>query len=147
MSLFSINVEAGVVAGGVGAFVAFAFGHWTEALTFLLIAIGADIVTGVHASFAEGRGLSSSIASVGYAKKGLMLLVIILAHRVDILLGLDAIIMTSSVYFYIVNELVSIIENLGRSGLPLPDKLREGIEVLKRSEPQKRKGNKGENSD
>ncbi|GIQ63732.1 hypothetical protein PACILC2_23000 [Paenibacillus cisolokensis] len=66
-----------------------------------------------------------------------MLLVIILTHRIDVLMETDAIVMSAAVYFYIANELVSITENLGRSGLPLPDKLRDVIEVLKR------KGNEG----
>nr|WP_310732523.1 phage holin family protein [Paenibacillus sp. 1011MAR3C5] len=64
-------------------------------------------------------------------QKRLALLVIFLAHRIDILLGLDAIVMTAAVYFYIANELVSISENLGRSGMPQPDKLRDVIDVLK----------------
>ncbi|ANY67746.1 holin [Paenibacillus sp. BIHB 4019] len=119
-------------AGVAGAFIAFAFGGWTEALTFLLIAMVADIITGISASFKEGRGLNSAIGSVGGAKKGLMLLVIILAHRIDVLLGLDNVAITAATYFYIANELISITENYGRLGLPLPDKFREMIDVLKR---------------
>lgn len=119
-------------AGVVGAFIAFAFGGWSEALTFLLIGIGADIITGIYASIKVGRGLNSAVGSVGLAKKGLMLLVILVAHRIDVLLELDSVVMTASVYFYIANELVSLAENLGRGGLPLPDRLRDIIEVLKR---------------
>ncbi|MGG4142952.1 phage holin family protein [Paenibacillus algorifonticola] len=119
-------------AGVAGAFIAFAFGGWTEALTFLLIAMVADIITGISASFKEGRGLSSAIGSAGGVKKGLMLLVIILAHRVDVLLELDNVAMAAATYFYIANELISITENYGRLGLPLPDKFREMIDVLKR---------------
>lgn len=130
--LFSINSATGTVAGVTGAIVAFAFGKWSEALTFLLVVIVADIITGVSASFNEGRGLSSAVGSVGLAKKGLMLLVIILAHRIDILLELDAVVISAAVYFYIANELISITENLGRIGLPLPDKLRDIIDILKR---------------
>ncbi|GIQ63731.1 hypothetical protein PACILC2_22990 [Paenibacillus cisolokensis] len=66
----SVNFGAGSVAGIVGAFATFAFGHWTEALTFLLFAIGVDVVTGVYASIKEGRGLSSAVGSAGLAKKG-----------------------------------------------------------------------------
>jgi len=58
-------------------------------------------------------------------------LVIILAHRIDILLELDAIVMTAAVFLYIVKELVSITENLGRSGIPLPPKVVNIIDVLK----------------
>ncbi|MFF2889850.1 holin family protein [Paenibacillus sp. NPDC057967] len=131
MNLVTINGITGSVASAAGAVIAYAFGHWTEALSFLLVAFAIDIVTGVYASRAEGRGLSSSVASIGAGKKGLALLVIILAHRIDILLELEAIVMTAAVYFYIANELVSITENLGRSGMKLPGKLRDVIDVLK----------------
>ncbi|WP_337102313.1 phage holin family protein [Paenibacillus sp. YIM B09110] len=123
-------VNGGV--GVVGAFIASAFGGWHESLTFLLFVIGADIITGIYASIAEGRGLNSAVASIGAAKKGLMILVILLAHRADILLELDNATMLAAVYFYIANELISITENLGRAGVPLPDKLRDIIEVLKK---------------
>ncbi|GGF88614.1 phage holin family protein [Paenibacillus abyssi] len=129
---YIVNTGAGVV----GAFIAFAFGGWHESLTFLLIAIGADIITGLSASVKEGRGLNSAVGSVGLAKKGLMLLVILLAHRIDILLELDDVTMMAAIYFYIANELISITENLGRYGLPLPPKLREVIEVLKRNKTE-----------
>lgn len=131
MNLVTINGYTGTAAGAVGAVIGFAFGGWSEALTFLLIAFAIDIITGVYASRAEGRGLSSSIASIGAGKKGLALLVIILAHRIDILLELDAIVMTAAVYFYVANELVSITENLGRAGMPLPPKVIDIIDVLK----------------
>jgi toxin secretion/phage lysis holin len=132
MNLVTINGTAGSVASIAGAVIGFAFGHWTEALTFLLIAFVIDVITGIYASRAEGRGLSSSIASIGAGKKGLALLVIILAHRIDILLELDAITMTAAVYFYVANELLSILENLGRARVPLPPKLVDIIDVLKR---------------
>lgn len=131
MNLVTINGITGSVASVAGAVIAYAFGHWTEALSFLLVAFAIDIVTGVYASRAEGRGLSSSVASIGAGKKGLALLVIILAHRIDILLELEAIVMTAAVYFYIANELVSITENLGRSGMKMPGKVRDVIDVLK----------------
>jgi len=130
--LFAINGVTGTIASGIGAAAAFAVGRWSEALTFLLIAVVIDIVTGVSASLKEGRGLSSAVASAGFAKKGAMFLVIILAHRLDVLLELDAVVIGAATYFYIANELVSIAENYGRIGLPLPDKVRDIIDVLKR---------------
>lgn len=130
-------------AGVAGAFIAFAFGGWHESLTFLLVAIGVDIASGMYASVKEGRGLNSAVGSVGLAKKGLMLLVILLAHRLDVLLELDAVVMTASVYFYIANELISITENYGRIGLPMPEKLRDIITVLKAKGGANDGGNNG----
>ncbi len=132
MNLLTINPTTATAAGGLGAIIGFAFGGWSEALTFLLIAMVADIISGVTASIKEGRGLNSAVASVGFAKKGLAFLVIILAHRIDVLLELDAVVITAATYFYLANELVSFTENIGRAGVSLPDKMVDVIEVLKR---------------
>lgn len=119
------------LCGVLGSIVTFAFGSWVESLTFLVVAMGVDYATGVAASIKEGRGLNSSFGFWGLARKGLMLLVILLAHRIDILLGTSDVTMGAAVYFYIANELISITENYGRLGLPLPDRIRKLIEVLK----------------
>lgn len=117
--------------GLVGSVITFAFGNWVESLTLLIVAMGVDYVTGVAASIKEGRGLNSVFGSWGLARKGLTLLVILLAHRIDILLELNNVTMGAAIYFYIANELISITENYGRIGLPMPDQLRKIIEVLK----------------
>lgn len=124
------QIVVNACAGVFGAFVTFAFGHWTEALTFLTTVIAIDIISGISASLREGRGLSSSIGSFGLAKKGLILLVILLAHRIDALLGTDMA-MGGAIYFYIVNELLSVIENFGRMGIPLPDVIKRGVAILR----------------
>lgn len=116
-------------AGIIGAIVTFAFGGGSEALIFLLVAMGVDYVSGISASLKEGKGLSSSVGGWGLTKKGLYLLVILLAHRMDLLLG-TGMIMTGAIYFYAANELISITENYGRCGLPLPDRVKDVIAVL-----------------
>ena len=131
MTMFSINGWAGGISAAVGGLIGFAFGRWTEALTFLLCAMVADIASGIVASLKEGRGHSSSIARAGLAGKGMALLAIIVAHRIDVLLGLDAVVITAATYFYIANEMLSVVENYGRSGYPLPEKVRDIISVLK----------------
>lgn len=119
------------ISGAAGVLVTFAFGSWTESLTFLLVAMGVDYVTGVLAAVKSGKGLNSAVGFWGLARKGLSLLVILLAHRVDILLDTSNMTMAAAVYFYIANELISITENYGKLGLPLPDRIRKMIEVLK----------------
>lgn len=89
-----------------------------------------DYVTGLAASIKEGKGLSSKIGFWGLAKKGLMLLVVILAHRLDVLMGTN-VIMIGSIYFYLANELISVTENYGRLGLPLPNWIKEIIAIFK----------------
>lgn len=116
--------------GAIGLFVAYAFGGWSESLSFLFIAMAIDYVTGVLASVKEGKGLNSAIGFWGLLKKGLMLTVILLAHRADILLDTPNVATTGAVFFYIANELISIVENFGRIGLPLPAQLKNIITVL-----------------
>jgi toxin secretion/phage lysis holin len=118
------------VAGGLGAFVTYAFGGWTELMSFFLLAVMIDIVTGLLASVKEGSGISSAVGFDGLAKKVFMLIAIMLAHRVDVLMG-TSFIMDGAIYCYLANELVSITENYGRMGLPLPDALKRVISVLK----------------
>ncbi|REE80230.1 toxin secretion/phage lysis holin [Paenibacillus taihuensis] len=114
----------------LGSLLTFSFGMWPESLTLLIVAMGVDYATGVTAAVKE-KGLNSEVGSWGLAKKGIMLLVILLAHRIDIMLELNNVAMGGAIYFYLANELISITENLGRIGVPMPDRLRQLIEVLK----------------
>ncbi|RXZ82216.1 holin [Paenibacillaceae bacterium] len=114
-----------------GTILSFSFGGWSQALTFLMIAMAVDYITGVAAAIKEDKGLSSIVGSWGLARKGLTLLVILLAHQIDILLQSGEMVMSASVYFYLANELISIIENCGRVGLPIPKQIKGMIEVLK----------------
>lgn len=116
--------------GVLGVLLTYSFGGWSELLSYFLIAMVVDYITGIAASLKEGKGLSSSIGSWGLAKKGIMLLVVLLAHRTDILFGTN-VIMTGAFYFYLANELISITENLGRMNFPLPPQLKQIIQVLK----------------
>lgn len=114
-----------------GAAVTFAFGGWTEALTVLLVAMGVDYITGVAAALRQKQGLSSNIGFWGLARKGLTLLVLLLAHRLDVLLGTGDMALGGATYFYLANELISVAENYGRLGLPFPERLRVLIAALK----------------
>lgn len=116
-----------------GAFVTFAFGGWDQLLSLLAIAMAVDYITGLAAAVRTGTGLNSNIGFWGLARKGLMLTVILLAHRIDLLMGTD-IIKGGAIYFYLVNELISITENYAKIGLPLPNKLRQAIAILKKQE-------------
>ncbi|SCY74282.1 toxin secretion/phage lysis holin [Paenibacillus polysaccharolyticus] len=118
-----------------GAVVTFAFGGWDQLLSLLAIAMAIDYVTGLAAAVRTGTGLNSNIGFWGLARKGLMLTVVLLAHRIDLIMGTD-IIKGGAIYFYLVNELISITENYAKIGLPLPAKLRQAIAVLKKQEEQ-----------
>ena len=123
--------------GIIGAWIAGIFGGWTSALTTLAILMVADYITGLvvagvfHKSpKTEQGGLDSNVGFRGLAKKCMILLFILVAHRLDIAMGTtylkDAVCIA-----YILNELISLIENAGIMGVPVPKALQEAIEVLK----------------
>lgn len=126
MNQTAVNFSAGIL----GAFITYAFGGWNELLSFFLLAIAIDYATGIVASLKEKKGLSSEVGFWGLAKKGFMLLVVILAHRLDVLMQTDFV-MDGAIYFYLANELISITENYGRIGLPLPKQVKKMIAILK----------------
>ncbi|GAB6988595.1 phage holin family protein [Paenibacillus pini] len=126
------------VSALAGGFLALAFGSWNQILSIFLITILIDYITGVLASIKEGSGLDSQIGFWGVTRKALMLLVIVLAHQMDQVMGSGGdVIKTGAIYFYMSNELISITENYGRLGLPLPDKIRRIIAVLRNKEEDK----------
>lgn len=118
------------ICGFIGAAVTFAFGEWNQLLIIFLITITIDYFSGIAASVREGSGLNSEVGFWGLAKKALMLLIVMLAHHMDLLFNAD-VIMSGAIYFYLANELISITENYGRIGLPLPDKVKQLISALK----------------
>ncbi|MWV43836.1 holin [Paenibacillus sp. HJL G12] len=120
-----------------GSFLTLALGGWDQLLWIFLFTIVIDYVTGVLASIKEGTGLKSDIGFWGLTRKALMLVVIVLAHQMDLLLsGGTDVIKTGAIFFYMSNELISITENYGRLGLPMPGKLRRVIAVLQDKDKQ-----------
>ena len=121
----------------VGAAIASLFGGWTGAMTTLVILMFIDYVTGIivagvfHASpKSSGGALSSAVGFKGICRKFVILLIVVVACRVDLLLDTN-IIRDATCIGFCVNELVSITENAGLMGIPLPRKLVDAIEVLR----------------
>lgn len=101
----------------------------------LMIALAAlmvmDYISGVLAAIAQKK-LSSEIGAKGIAKKVFMLLIVAVANIVDInVIGEGHVLKSVTVIFYIANECISLIENGGRLGVPVPNKLLEVLEQLK----------------
>lgn len=121
----------------VGAAVASLLGGWTGAMTTLVILMFIDYVTGIivagvfhNSPKCSGGALSSAVGFKGICRKFVMLLIVVVACRVDLLLDTN-IIRDATCIGFCVNELVSITENAGLMGIPLPRKLVEAIEVLR----------------
>ena len=121
----------------VGAAIASLLGGWTGAMTTLVILMFIDYVTGIivagvfHASpKSSGGALSSAVGFKGICRKFVILLIVVVACRVDLLLDTN-IIRDATCIGFCANELVSITENAGLMGIPLPRKLVDAIEILR----------------
>lgn len=124
--------------GAVGSALASLFGGWNASLTTLLIFMAVDYLTGLlvagvfHASpKSENGALESKAGFKGLVRKGLILVIILVACRLDLLLGVSYIRDAACIAF-IVNELISMIENFGLMGVPFPEPIKEAIELLQR---------------
>ena len=126
-----------IALGVVGAFIAEALGGWDAALTTLLVFMGIDYVSGLtvagifHRSpKSKGGALESKAASKGLIRKGMALLVVLIGARLDMLTGMHYI-RDGVVIAFCANELLSIIENMGLMGVPIPDPIINAVELLK----------------
>lgn len=124
--------------GAVGSFIASIFGGWDTALATLLIFMAVDYITGLlvagvfHASpKSENGALESKAGFKGLIRKGLVLVVILVACRMDMLLGVNYIRDAACIAF-ILNELISMVENFGLMGVPFPEPIKEAIELLQK---------------
>ena len=124
--------------GAAGSFIASIFGGWDTALATLLIFMAVDYITGLlvagvfHASpKSENGALESKAGFKGLIRKGLILVVILVACRMDMLLGVNYIRDAACIAF-IVNELISMVENFGLMGVPFPEPIKEAIELLQK---------------
>lgn len=113
-----------------GAVTSYLLGGWSALLDVLLLLVVVDYVSGVIASGSEGK-LSSKVGLLGIAKKVFIFLIVMVAHKIDIAMGNGSMLKDAAIWFYIANELLSILENAGRFGLPLPPRLLEMVAVLK----------------
>lgn len=109
----------------------FLFGGMDGLLISLIVLIVLDYVTGVVAA-ALRHELSSEVGARGIAKKVFMLAIVAVANIVDVrVVGEGHVLRTMVVIFYISNESISLLENGGRMGVPLPDKLMQVLKQLK----------------
>lgn len=121
------------VLGGIFGFI---YGDITGMMWALIAMIVLDYITGVIVA-SVNKTLSSKIGAKGIAKKVIILLIVAVAHIIDIVIGggNTAVIMTATECFYIANEGISILENAGNIGLPLPKKIKSIlIQIKKESE-------------
>jgi toxin secretion/phage lysis holin len=117
-------------ATGTGALVGYLFGGWSVLLQILVAFVIIDYVSGLLASATEGK-LSSKIGFRGIAKKLMIFCLVAAGHLVDRAIGDGHIIGDTVIFFYLGNELLSILENAGRTGLPVPNQIKNAVQILK----------------
>ena len=125
------------IVGTVGGFIASLFGGWDTALATLLIFMAVDYVTGLivagvfHKSQkTENGALESRAGWKGLCRKGTSLLVVLVAYRLDLVIGSNFV-KDATIIAFIANETISIIENAGLMGAPIPAVVVKAIDVLK----------------
>src|SRR5699024_1578102 len=101
-------------------------------LHLLLLLMALDIITGITKAIKE-RNLWSRKSLFGYARKLLVLIVIIVANVVDQVLNLEGALTFATVLFYIANEGLSIVENMAKLGVLVPAKLAEKLNGIEDS--------------
>ena len=126
------------VLGTIGGAVAAYFGGWDAALTTLIIFMAIDYLTGLivagifHKSQkTESGSLESRAGWKGLCRKGVTLLIVLVACRLDMLVNSNFI-RDAVVIAFVTNETISIIENAGLMGVPIPAVIVKAIEVLKK---------------
>lgn len=128
------------VFGVVGSGIAYALGGWDASVITLLIFMGIDFITGLivggifHKSNKTKTGaLESRAGWKGLTKKCITLLFVVMAVRLDLLLGSNYIRDAVCIAF-ILNETLSIIENAGLMGVPIPKVIIKAIDILESKE-------------
>lgn len=130
------SVAIGVI-GAIGSFIAQSLGGWTSDMQTLIILMGIDILMGLliaglwkKSNKSNTGTVSSTSMAKGLVRKGVYLLIILVAHRLDKSLGTEYI-RTAVIIAFIANESISIIENAGIMGVPIPSVITKAIEVLR----------------
>ena len=112
-------------------------------LTILVVMMCIDYVTGVlvavtgHSDKTESGGLSSKVGFIGIAKKGVIMLIVLVATLLDQAIGNTTMVFQSAtVFYYIANEGLSIIENADRLGIRTPAFIHKRLEAIRAQNDQ-----------
>lgn len=121
---------------GLGGWIGYYLGGCDGLIYALMMFVVIDYITGIMCAVADKK-LSSNVGFKGIFKKVLFFLLVGVANIVDVyVLGRTGVLRTAVIFFYLSNEGVSLLENAGHLGLPVPEKLKEVLEQLHDREEQ-----------
>ncbi len=130
------------------------YGGWTPGSRVLLVLMTVDYITGLICALSgkstktESGHFWSRVAFLGLAKKGVIMLVVLVAAQLDKVLavgpGPQTLFRTAAEFYYIASEGLSIIENAGLLGVPVPKVIRQALEVLREKHDEGKAGEHGE---
>lgn len=126
-----------------GGFCGYFLGGWDATLKVLVTMAIIDYLTGVIAAGFNGE-LKSKVGFKGIAKKVVLFLLVAAATQVDVIMGTNSAVREATIFLFIGNELLSLLENAGRMGIALPSALTNAVEILggKQKQEEKKKEEK-----
>jgi toxin secretion/phage lysis holin len=128
IKLDSLQIIAGITLAALGTAASALLGGWDMWLQVLVYFVIADYLTGVLAAFCLKK-LSSEVGARGIAKKVFIFLLVGIAYQIDMLAGTE-LVRVAVCAFYIGIEGLSILENAGKLGIPLPEVLTSALEQM-----------------
>ena len=118
------------VFAGIGGWLGYFLGGCDGLLYALIAFVTVDYITGVMCAISD-HTLSSEVGFKGICRKVLIFLLVGIANILDVqVIGTGSVLRTAVVFFYISNEGISLLENAGHLGLPIPKKMKEVLEQL-----------------
>ena len=121
-------------SGAVGAVIGFLYGEITGLFIAIIALMALDYVTGILCGIAA-KALSSEVGFRELVKKLMVLVIIAVGHLIDTyIIGTGSALMTAVILFFAANEGISILENAAKLGLPIPKKLKDILEQLRKDD-------------
>ena len=128
------------IAGLIGSAIASLFGGWDAGLITLVLFMAIDYISGLivagvfkNSEKTDTGALESRAGFKGLCRKGMILLFVLIAYRLDILIG-SSYIRDAMIIGFVANELISIIENAGLMGIKLPAVITRAVDLLLKRE-------------
>ena len=119
-----------IIFTGVGGWLGYFLGGCDGLLYALVVFVVVDYITGVMVAIST-KTLSSAVGFKGICRKVLIFLLVVIANILDVnVIGTGCVLRTAVIFFYISNEGISLLENAGRLGLPIPEQIKVVLEQL-----------------